>query len=47
MWEMLQDFTHAQCKMSIRDFMHAQCKILSDKDGCPGLPEAAKGCPNL
>ena len=41
MWEMLQHFTHAQCEMSVRDFTHAQCKILSDKDGCSGLPEAA------
>ena len=47
MWEMLQHFTHAQCEMSVRDFTHAQCKILSEKDGCSGLPEAAQGCPNL
>ena len=43
MWEMLQHFTHAQCEMSLRDLTHAQCKILSEKDGCSGLPEAAQG----
>ena len=47
MWEMLQHFTHAQCEMSVTDFTHAPCKILSDKDGCSRLPEAAQGCPNL
>ena len=51
-WKMVklkgrQHFTHAQCEMSVRNFTHAQCKILSEKDGCSGLPEAAQGCPNL